>query len=202
MNPQEAHVFVVDDEPSVRMAMHRALESAGMQVSVFSCAEDCLAALSRQPCDLVLTDVRMEGMDGLSLLQELRRRHPWLQVILATGYGDIPLAVAAMKAGAASFIEKPLDRQELLAAAQSALDAGGQSVSSPREALSHAEVQVLRLFLDGQTSRETAAALNRSTRTIEAHRHSIMRKFGVHNAVQLAQKASKLWLDDQHSGKA
>jgi DNA-binding CsgD family transcriptional regulator len=66
-------------------------------------------------------------------------------------------------------------------------------VSFPREALSYAEVQVLRLFLEGRTSKETASILNRSTRTVEAHRHNIMRKFGVHNAVQLAQKACALW---------
>jgi two-component system response regulator FixJ len=193
MSLQEIYVFVVDDDPAVGSALQRALESAGMSVNAFTCANDCLAALSRQPCDVVITDVRMEDMDGLSLLRDLRQRFPWLQVIVATAYGTVPLAVTAMKAGATDFLEKPLDRQELLAAVRSAMDTVLRSVSFPRDALSYAEVQVLRLFLEGRTSKETATALNRSTRTVEAHRHNIMRKFGVHNAVQLAQKASALW---------
>jgi FixJ family two-component response regulator len=196
MNAPETHVFVVDDEPAVRMAVQRAMESAGMHVSAFCCAEDCLAALSRHPCDVVIADIRLEGMDGLSLLKEIRHRFPWLQVIIATGYGDIPLTVAAMKAGAADFLEKPLDRPELVSAVDNVRKTLARPTSFPREALSHVEAQVLRLFLAGQTSKAIAEALNRSTRTIEAHRYRIMRKFGVHNAAQLAQKASALWRDD------
>jgi len=202
MNPQETHVFVVDDDSAVAMAIRRALETAGMKASVFSCAQDCLAALPRQACDVILTDLRMEDMDGLSLLQEIRRRFPWLQVIVVSAYGDVPAAVAAMRAGAVTFLEKPLDRQELLAAVELTLGANAPPVSFPREALSYVETQVLRLFLDGLTSRETGVALNRSTRTIEAHRHNLMRKFGVHNAVLLAQKASALWRDDQRTQSA
>ena len=186
-------MFVVEDDPAVGAAVRRALESAGMCVNVFTCAKDCLAALSRHLCDVVITDVRMEGQDGLSLLRDLRHRFPWLQIIVATAYGTVPMAVTAMKAGASDFLQKPLDRQELLSAVKNAMDTVAHSVSFPRDALSYAEVQVLRLFLEGRTSKETATALNRSTRTVEAHRHNIMRKFGVHNAVQLAQKASALW---------
>jgi len=193
MKPPEIHVFVVEDDPAVGAALQRALESAGMGVNTFTSANECLAALSRRPCDVVITDVRMEGADGLSLLRDLRRRFPWLQVIVVTAYGTVPLAVSAMKAGAADFLEKPLDRDELLSAVKNAMDTAAQSVSFPRDALSCAEVQVLRLFLEGRTSKEAATALNRSTRTVEAHRHNLMRKFGVHNAVQLAQKASALW---------
>jgi FixJ family two-component response regulator len=193
MNPPETHVFVVDDDPAVGSALQRALETAGMCASAFTSAKDCLAALSRHPCDVVITDVRMEGTDGLSLLRDLRQRFPWLQIVVTTAYGTVPLAVTAMKTGAADFLEKPLDRQELLSAVKNAVATGAQSVSFPRDALSYAEVQVLRLFLEGRTSKETATVLNRSTRTVEAHRHNLMRKFGVHNAVQLAQKASALW---------
>jgi two-component system, LuxR family, response regulator DctR len=194
MNPQGTHVFFVDDEPMVRTAVQRALETADMHVSVFSCAEDCLAALARQTCDVIVTDVRMEGMDGLSLLHEVKHHFPWLQIILMTAYGDVPLAVAALKAGAADFVQKPLDREELLSVITNALKTG-RPASFPREPVSQAEAQVLRLFLEGRTSKETAHVLKRSTRTIEAHRQRIMCKFGVHNAVQLAQKASALWSD-------
>jgi FixJ family two-component response regulator len=189
----EAHIFFVDDEPAIRMAVQRTLESAQMHVSVFSSAEACLAALARQACDVVITDVRLEGMDGLSLLREAKRHFPWLQVVLVTAYGDVPLAVEALKAGAADFVQKPLDREGLLSVVRNALKTA-RPISFPREAISHAEAQVLRLFLEGRTSKETAQTLKRSTRTVEAHRQRIMSKFGVHNAVQLAQKASTLWL--------
>lgn len=192
MNPQTTHIFFVDDEPAIGMVVQRALESEEMHVSVFSCAEDCLAALSRQPCDVVITDLRMAGMDGLSLLREVKCHYPWLHVIIVTAYGDIPLAVEALKAGAADFVQKPLDRQELLAVIGNAQKTG-RPVFVPREAISRTEAQVLRLFLEGRTSKETAQALKRSTRTIESHRHRLMCKFGVHNAVQLAQRASALW---------
>jgi FixJ family two-component response regulator len=201
MNRQEIHVFFVDDESALRMTVQRTLASAGMQVDVFARAEDCLAALPERRCDVVVTDFRMEGMDGLALLREIRRRFPWLRVIIVTAYGDIPSAVAAMRAGATNFLEKPLDREELLSAIKNAFDPAARPVSFPRGELSYAESQVLRLFLEGRTSRETAVALNRSTRTVEAHRYNIMRKFGVHNAVQLAQRASALWPEECRFGQ-
>jgi two-component system response regulator FixJ len=191
MNPPEVHVFFVDDDPAIQTAVQRALESTQMHVSVFPGSEACLAALSRQPCDVVITDIRMEDMDGLALLREMKSHFPWLEIIVVTAYADVPLAVEAFKAGAADFLQKPLDCEELLGAIHEALK-GGHPVPFAREAISPAESQVLRLFLEGRTSKETAQALNRSTRTIESHRQRLMRKFGVHNAVQLAQKTSAL----------
>jgi FixJ family two-component response regulator len=111
---------------------------------------------------------------------------------MITGYGDVPLAVAAIKAGAVEFLEKPLDRQELLSAVQRALDSAVRPEPSLQGGLSDTEAQVLRHVLDGKTNRETAEALNRSVRTIEAHRHSVMRKFGARNVAQLAQRAAAL----------
>jgi FixJ family two-component response regulator len=194
MNPQETHIFFVDDEPTMQMAVQRALESPETHVSDFSRAEDCLAALSQQPCDVIITDVRLEGMDGLSLLREVKCHFPWLRIIVVTAYADVPLAVEALKAGAADFLQKPLDREELLSVIRN-IQKTDSPTYVPREAISHAEAQVLRLFLEGRTSRETAQVLNRSTRTIESHRQRLMRKFGAHNAVQLAERASTLWLD-------
>lgn len=196
MSSQELHVFVIDDEPAILAAFQRALESDGMRVRTFSGIEEALAALSEQPCDVVIADIRLHDQDGLTLLQEIRRRFPWLRTLVVTAYGDVPLAVAAMKAGAADFLEKPVSQQELVSAVRDAMKHTLRPAPFPREALSPAEVQVLRLFLEGRSSREIGTLLNRSTRTIEVHRQCLMRKFGVHNAVQLAQKASALWLDE------
>jgi len=195
MNLQKAHIFFVDDEPSIRMAVQRALETLGTHVSVFSSAKDCLTELSEQTCDVLVTDLRMDGMDGMSLLHEVKCRFPWVPTIITTGYGNIQQAVAATKAGAVEFIEKPLDRQELLSAIERALEKAVRPEPSLQEGLSHAEIEVLRHVFGGKTTKEMARTLNRSTRTIDAHRRSIMRKFGAKNIVQLIQSAIALGFD-------
>jgi two-component system response regulator FixJ len=192
MNRQEAHIFFVDDEPGIRRAVQRALESSGMHVSAFSTAEGCLTGLSGQTCDVLITDFRMDGVDGMSLLREVKCRFPWVPTIMITAYGDIPLAIAATKAGAVEFLEKPLDQEGLLSAIQRALEDAVQPEPSLQGGLSETEALILRLILDGKTNREIARSLNRSIRTIEAHRRTIMRKFGVQNITHLTQRAIEL----------
>lgn len=190
-SPQQAlHVFFVDDEWDVQMAVQRTLTGAGIQVSVFSSARDCLAALLERTCDAVITDVRMEGMDGLSLLEAIRAHFPWLPVIIVTGYGDVPIAVAALKSGAADFIQKPLDREELLATVRNTLRDRVRPGPALQGGLSSAEARVFRHVLDGRTSREIAALRNRSVRTIEVHRHHIMQKLGTRTLVQLMRRVN------------
>lgn len=189
MDLHEAHVFLVDDDPGIQAAVKRALESSGTRVSVFSAAEECIDALGQQTCDAVLADIIMDGMGGMSLLHNIKRHFPWLPVIIMTGYGDVPLAVAAMKAGAADFLEKPLDRQNLLSAVKRVLEAAVKPEHTLREGLSSMEAQVLRDIVEGKTSRQIATALSRSIRTIEAHRHSIMHKLGAKNVAQLVRRA-------------
>jgi FixJ family two-component response regulator len=196
MNPQEASVFFVDDDPGIRRAVQRTLETSGLRATVFPSAEDCLAALATQACDVLITDVRLDGMDGISFLREVKRRFPWLPTIIVTGYGDVPLAVTAVKAGAVEFIEKPLDRERLLSAIQEALKATPRRELPPLEPLSETELQVLRLVLDGKTTREIADTLNRSTRTIETHRHNVMHKLGVKNTAQLVRRATAIGLNN------
>jgi FixJ family two-component response regulator len=192
MNPQEAHIFFVDDDPDIRAVVQRTLESAGMHARVFASAQDCLKGLSQQTCDVLITDLRMNGMDGVSLVREVKRRLAPVAAIIVTGYGDIPSAVAATKAGATDYLEKPLDRQELLSAIQRAMDSVVRPGPSVKMGLSDAELRILRYILDGRTNREIARSSNRSIRTIEAHRRTIMRKLGVKNFAQLIQRAVAL----------
>jgi two-component system response regulator FixJ len=189
MNPQQPHIFVVDDDVAGRMALQRTLAGAGMSVSIFPRAEDCLAALSQQVCDAIIVDVRLDGMDGLSLLREVRRRFPWVQLLVATAYGDVSLVVEAMKMGAADFLEKPLDRTKLLSAINRAVEVARASGPFSAEPLSRAETRVLRLALQGRTCSEIGVALGRSPRTIEAHRRNIMRKLGLHTVADLTRYA-------------
>jgi len=108
----ESHIFFVDDEEKVLKAVHSTLAQTGAKVSCFKSGTDCLGGLRLQPCDLLITDVKMPVMDGIELIAQARRIKPHLPVIAVTGYGDIPMAVRALKAGAKDFIEKPLERHQ------------------------------------------------------------------------------------------
>lgn len=109
------HVLVVEDDPALREAVRFTLDTAQITACAVAGGADALAALARQPFDLVLTDLRMETMDGLALLQAVRRQAPLLPVLLMTAYGDVEQAVAAMRAGACDFLVKPFAPEHLLA---------------------------------------------------------------------------------------
>lgn len=115
-------VIVIDDEPSIRNAVRQWLELSGFAVSLYSCAEDCLAQLPEHFAGVILSDVRMPGMGGLALLDEVQRRDAQLPVILLTGHGDVPMAIAAIRTGAYDFLEKPFSPETLLASLRRALE--------------------------------------------------------------------------------
>ena len=134
--PTEAHIaYVIDDEALVRRSLALLLGSGDFQVQVFASAEDFLrAAESGLPFGCVLLDIRMPGMDGMALLREMAVRGLRLPVVVVTGHGDVPLAVAAMKAGACDFIEKPYTGDAILLAAEAALGRGDEVQARAREA--------------------------------------------------------------------
>jgi len=184
------HVFVVDDEPEVRRAMRRTLELSGYEVSCFDSATGCLMKMRSMRCDLLITDVVMPGMDGIELLTETKCRTPSLPVLVVTGYGDVAMAVRAMDAGALSLLEKPLDRASFLAAVETALKRNNGVFHRARKPLTRAEVEVLRLILDGKGNKEIARLRHRSVRTVEDQRRCIMQKFGVDNPVDLIREVA------------
>jgi two-component system response regulator FixJ len=188
------HIFFVDDEPKIRKVVGRTLEQLGAKVSCFACAADCLEQLRSQTCDLLVTDVKMPGMDGIELLIKAKRIAPWLSVLVITGYGDVPMAVRALKAGASDFIEKPLERQSFLSTVESVLKRTTPPDPLLGSSLTQAEMKVLRFILDGNSNKETARLLNRSVRTIEDHRSHIMRKLGVDNLADLVKRATAVGL--------
>jgi len=190
INNAEQHIFFVDDEPKVCKAVGRTLEQLGSKVSCFACAADCLEQLRFQTCDLLITDVKMPEMDGIELLTEARRIVPSLPVLVITGYGDIPMAVKAVKAGALDFIEKPLDRQSFLSAVESVLKRNAWADPLLGKLLTRIEIKVLRFILKGKSNKEIAYLRNRSIRTIEDQRNHIFRKFGVDNLVDLTKRAA------------
>ena len=193
-NNAEQHIFFVDDEPKVRAVVGRTLEQLGSKVDCFASAADCLEQLRRRRCDLLITDVKMPEMDGLELLAEVKRIFPMLPVLVITGYGDIPMAVTAVKAGALDFIEKPFNRQSFLTAVESALKRKTAAEAQTLKLLTRAELQVLYLVLQGKTSKEIAALRNRRERTVQDQRASIYDKLGVRNLAELFGWAVKVGL--------
>lgn len=189
-----ACVVFVDDEPAVCAVVQKTLERAGARVQCFQDAEACLRHLASCPCDLLITDMKMPGMDGMDLLRQVKEKLPWLPVLVVTGYGDVPMAVRALQAGAADFVEKPLDRDLFLQAVQRSVGRKAQAAAVLEESLTRTERKILRYLLDGRNSREIADALHRSPRTIEIHRSHVMRKLGAANIIELLRQAADLGL--------
>ncbi len=108
-------IFIVDDEPGICKSVSAALECEQYKIRTFSEAPTCLDAINANRCDMVISDIKMPEMSGMSLLMKIKHIRPMLPVILITGYGDVPMAVKAMKTGAEEFIEKPINRETLLA---------------------------------------------------------------------------------------
>ena len=189
------HVFFVDDEPGVRKVVARTLRRLGVKVTCFARAADCLGQIRRsRTCHLLITDVKMPGMDGIALLTKAKRIAPWLPILVVTGYGDVPLAVKAMRIGAADFIEKPLHNETLLRKVKSILSQNAPPDPYKGKPLTGTELKVLKLIIDGMSSKEIAQLLGRSVRTIEDHRNHIMRKLGAHNAFDLVERATQMGL--------
>ena len=191
------NISVVDDDEAVRASLQVLLESAGYDVVAFASAAALLAEPTfRGAC--LISDVRMPDMDGLALQQELQRRGVRRPVIFVTGYGDVPLAVRAMKAGAIDFIEKPFDDAVLLESVAKALDATAHARQTEEALQSIAlltprEREVLEQLAYGRSNKVAGHALNISPRTVEIHRARVMSKLkarGLSDLVRTALAAS------------
>lgn len=181
----EPTVFIVDDDPAIRKSLRWLIESVGLDVEAFASAQEFLAAYTADRPGCLVLDVRMRGMSGLELQDVLRERGCTIPVIIVTGYGDVPMAVRAMKAGAVYFIEKPVSDQVLLEQIERAIieDARTRRGRSERrmihqriESLTPREREVLKLVVAGRSSREIADDLGVSPKTVDAHRAKIMQK--------------------------
>ncbi len=197
----ELAVFVVDDDEAMRDSLDFLLSSAGCAVRTFEAAERLLEALTDGNCGCVVSDVRMPGVDGLELLRRIKAARPSLPVVIITGHGDVPLAVEAMKLGAADFVEKPFDDERLIGVVQAAL------VGAPREAdpsneigarvasLSPRERQVLDGLVAGLSNKAIARAHDISPRTVEVYRANLMVKMqaaSLSDLVRMAMRAGLL----------
>ena len=191
MNENERTVYVVDDDDAVRDSLTMLFRNAGLAVRGFASARAFLDQPAPAAPSCLVLDIRMPGMSGTALQDELKARAPRLPIIFITGHGNIPTAVEAVKKGAYDFIEKPFDDYQLLSQVMSALErsASGAAPAVPsREQLallSEREQEVLTLVLAGKPSRQVAEELYISSRTVEFHRARIMQKLGVRSAAEL-----------------
>jgi FixJ family two-component response regulator len=200
MTPQAAGeartVYVVDDDEAMRDSLRWLLESAGYRVSSYSSAERFLAGFRPDRAACLVLDVRMPGLTGLELQQELNRRGTPLPIIFITGHGDVPMAVDALKSGAYHFLEKPFKGDHLLELIGQALSVGapGEIERSKRRCaaarlatLTQREREVMELVVHGRKNREIAEALGISVKTVEAHRARAMEKMEVSSIAELVQ---------------
>jgi len=176
------------------------IEQEGIKVQTFSNGEDFLKACRKDAYGCAVLDIRMPGMDGMQLQQELNRRNIKLPIVFLTGHGDIPLSVKAVKAGAVDFLTKPVTRENLLLSVRSAILeskrlitqlANGQDAKSKLADLTEREREVMALAVAGSPNKEIARRLGISHRTVEIHKSKIMHKTGASNLLDLARIANE-----------
>jgi two-component system, LuxR family, response regulator TtrR len=195
--PRE-RVFVVDDDEAVRDSLRWLLEAAGFDVSLFNGAEQFLACWNPDDFGCLLLDVRMQGMSGPELHDELIARGSMLPLIFITGHGDVPMAVSRIKKGAVDFLEKPFNHLELTALVEQSLKrarahrqahAGDAQSAALLAKLSGREKQVLEKIVAGRLNKQIADDLSISIKTVEAHRANLMDKLKVRTMAELMKKA-------------
>lgn len=204
-------VFVVDDDEAVRESLAAILEAQGFNAIPFASAEAFLLGYAPAPVGCAVIDLRMPGMDGLTLLEHMRAKGLQLPVVVVTGHGDVALAVRAMKAGALDFLEKPYTNAVLLEAVRRGLDTAragtlGQvdrsDVRARLETLTARERDVLRQLVIGNPNKVIAFHLDISPRTVEIHRANVMKKMNAESLSHLVRMALGVDAVDDKGGTA
>jgi FixJ family two-component response regulator len=195
--PVGQQIFVVDDDDAQRDSLVWLLESHGHAVRAFPSAENFLAGWDGNPAGCLLLDVRMPGMSGLELFEELARRHCPLPVILITGHGDVAMAVEALKKGVVDFIEKPFSAEEMLKTVghclmreseERELRCARADTAQRLAQLTAREREVLDLIIVGKLNKQIADVLGISIKTVEVHRARVMEKMGASTLASLIRR--------------
>src|ERR1700724_60753 len=189
-------VFVVDDDEAVRNSLCLLLKSLGLAAVPLPAAQEFLSTYRPDQPGCLVLDVRMPGMSGIELQQQLNLRGAVIPVIFITGHGDVPMAVEAMQQGAFDFLQKPFRDQDLIDRIQRALEKdrvnraelGKRSdLRARHEALTPREREVLALVMSGKANKVMAADLGLSQRTVEVHRARVMEKMGASSLAHLVR---------------
>jgi FixJ family two-component response regulator len=203
--PQSPLIHLVDDDEAVRLGVSMLIGTVGLRVAGWSDAQSFLQGMDRQSIGAIVLDVRMPGMSGLALLDELRAQGIDQPVIMLTGHGTVELCRRAFKSGAAEFLEKPVNDEQLLEALQNAVrqhvrarerDVVDRGARERYAQLSPREREVLGLIVEGLTNKEIGRALELSPRTVENHRASLFAKLEAESLAQLIRRYAALAATD------
>jgi two-component system, LuxR family, response regulator FixJ len=201
MQPATPTVFVVDDDEGVRNSLRFLLKSVGLTTRALGSASEFLEVYKHNQPGCLVLDVRMPGMSGIELQQQLNLRGAAIPVIFITGHGDIPMAVEAMQHGAFDFLQKPFRDQDLIDRIQRALERDARNraalaqhvrIRERLESLTPREREVLMLMTRGKPNKVMAAELGVSQRTVEIHRARVMEKSGANSLAHLVRMVMDL----------
>jgi FixJ family two-component response regulator len=197
----QPHVLVVDDDAAVRQSLDSLFRSVGLQTKLFgSPAELLQSQIPNAPCCIIL-DVRLPGISGLDFQTQLSQHGINLPIVFMTGYGDIPMTVQAMKAGAVDFLPKPFREQEMLDAVTTAIERDRQrrrevavndDLRTKYETLTPREREVMAHVVSGLMNKQVAGLIGLSEITVKIHRGNVMRKMEVRTLADLVRKAEAL----------
>jgi FixJ family two-component response regulator len=196
-----ATVYVVDDDAQVRRALERLLRAMGYRVSAFGSAADFLAAHDPDCTGCIVLDVAMPDCGGLDLQKQLKESGRERPIIFLTGHGSIPLSVQAMKAGAVTFLTKPITERDLAAVVSEAitLDRASRQTRATQNivlqrlgSLTRRERQVLQFVVEGRLNKQIAAELGTVEQTVKVHRARVMKKMGARSVAELVRYATSV----------
>ena len=208
MTEPSATVYVIDDDADMLKALERLLGSAGFSVVAFPSATQFLAQHHDTAYGCIVLDLALPELNGLELQQALQAQGSALPIVFLTGRGDIAASVRAMKRGAADFLTKPVDADDLIAAVAGALErnretrvarAEQQLVASRLAALTAREREVFDLIAEGRLNKQIAAECGTVEKTIKFHRGNLMRKLGVRTVADLVKLAERAGAGKPHS---
>jgi FixJ family two-component response regulator len=201
MNEPQATVYVVDDDPSVRAAVKRLIESTGLTVQAFATAREFLDSKRPDAPGCLILDVCLPRVNGLDLQRELTAEGLHLPVIFLTGHGDIPMTVQALKAGAVEFLTKPFRNQDLLQAVGQAVEQDCRArqqraqlaqLRERHDRLTAREHDVLELVVSGRLNKQIASELGTSEVTVKRHRSQMMQKMEAESVADLVRMTDRL----------
>jgi two-component system, LuxR family, response regulator FixJ len=196
----ETTVFIIDDDSSVRTSLSRLLTAMGFRTEAFGSAEEFLARERHKGVGCLVLDVRMPGLTGMDLQDELAKTDYPIPIVFITGHGNISMGVGAIKKGAVDFLPKPFDDEQLLNAVKSAIEKHRQERKLQAERndilrrvklLSPREYEIFRSIITGKLNKQIGYSLNIAEKTVKVHRGRVMEKLEVNSVAELVHLAEK-----------